>query len=413
MQDHVVPPLVEPTTEGSLADLPARNAARNPANVLFARKAGERWVDVTAREFHDDVRRLAKGLVAAGVQPGDRVAIMSKTRYEWTLADFAVWTAGGVAVPIYETSSAEQVHWILEDSGAVAIVLETPAHAAIVDEVRDQLPRLKHVVADRGRRPGRADPDRRVGQRCRARRQPRGSRPDLGGHDHLHLGHDRPTQGLPADPRQLHGAVGQRHQTAGAGRVRRGRVHAPLPASGPRLRPVHPGAVRQRRGEDGAHRRHQEPVAGLRHLQTDVHPLGAARVREDLQLGGAEGHRRGQGQDLRHGGRDRHRLVDCQGRGRGRLRPPGQARPVRQAGLRQAAGCDGRSGPLRRLRRRPARQPPRALLPRHRRHRPGGVRPHRDDGSRDGQHAGAGQDRHGRASPARRRYPRRARTARS
>lgn len=145
MQDHVVPPLVEPTTEGSLADLPARNAARNPANVLFARKAGERWVDVTAREFHDDVRRLAKGLVAAGVQPGDRVAIMSKTRYEWTLADFAIWTAGGVAVPIYETSSAEQVHWILEDSGAVAIVLETPAHAAIVDEVRDQLPQLKHV----------------------------------------------------------------------------------------------------------------------------------------------------------------------------------------------------------------------------------------------------------------------------
>jgi mannitol/fructose-specific phosphotransferase system IIA component (Ntr-type) len=145
VQDHVVPPLVEPTTEGSLADLPARNAARNPANVLFARKAGERWVDVTAREFHDDVRRLAKGLVAAGVQPGDRVAIMGKTRYEWTLADFSVWTAGGVAVPIYETSSAEQVHWILEDSGAVAIVLETHAHAAIVDEVRDQLPQLKHV----------------------------------------------------------------------------------------------------------------------------------------------------------------------------------------------------------------------------------------------------------------------------
>ena len=145
MQDHVVPPLVEPTTEGSLADLPARNATRNPTNVLFARKVGGRWVDVTAREFHDDVRRLAKGLVAAGVQPGDRVAIMSKTRYEWTLADFAIWTAGGVAVPIYETSSSEQVHWILEDSGAVAIVLETPAHAANVDEVRDQLPQLKHV----------------------------------------------------------------------------------------------------------------------------------------------------------------------------------------------------------------------------------------------------------------------------
>ena len=145
MQDHVVPPLVEPTTEGSLADLPARNAERNPARVAFSRKAGAQWVDVTAAEFHRQVRALAKGFVAAGLAPGDRVAIMSKTRYEWTLIDFAVWTAGGVVVPIYETSSPDQVRWILEDSGALGIVLETAGHAATLEEVRGQLPDLRHV----------------------------------------------------------------------------------------------------------------------------------------------------------------------------------------------------------------------------------------------------------------------------
>ncbi|SER91487.1 long-chain acyl-CoA synthetase [Pedococcus cremeus] len=145
MQDHVVPPLVEPTTEGSLADLPARNAARNPHRVAFSKKADGRWVDVTAAQFHDEVRAVAKGLVAAGVRTGDRVGIMCKTRYEWTVVDFAAWTAGAVPVPIYETSSAEQVLWILKDSGARGIVVETPAHEATIAEVRDDLPELEHV----------------------------------------------------------------------------------------------------------------------------------------------------------------------------------------------------------------------------------------------------------------------------
>jgi len=145
VQDHVVPPLVEPTTEGSLADLPARNAARSPGRVAFSRRDGERWVDVTAAEFNDQVRAVAKGLVATGIGTGDRVAIMSKTRYEWTVADFAIWTAGAVSVPIYETSSAEQVSWILKDSGAKGIILETPAHEGTVAEVRDELPGLEHI----------------------------------------------------------------------------------------------------------------------------------------------------------------------------------------------------------------------------------------------------------------------------
>jgi long-chain acyl-CoA synthetase len=145
VQEHVAPPLVAVTTEGSLADLPARNAQRDPGNVAFSHKEGGRWVDVTAQQFHDEVRAVAKGLVASGVQPGDRVALMSKTRYEWTLVDFAAWTAGAVVVPIYETSSAEQVQWILTDSGASAFVLETAAHGSTLAEVRDQLAGLKHV----------------------------------------------------------------------------------------------------------------------------------------------------------------------------------------------------------------------------------------------------------------------------
>ena len=85
---------------------------------LYARKGPNGWTDVTARKFLQDVSALAKGLIAGGLEPGDTVAVMSATRYEWTLVDFAIWFAGGVTVPIYETSSASQVEWILHDSGA-------------------------------------------------------------------------------------------------------------------------------------------------------------------------------------------------------------------------------------------------------------------------------------------------------
>ena len=145
MKERGAPPLVPLVDEGTLSDLPERNALQHPGRVAFARRDGDGWTDVTNAEFHAEVRALAKGLVAAGLEVGDRVAIMSKTRYEWTLADFAAWTAGLVPVPIYETSSAEQIKWILGDSGAAAVILETPAHAAEVAEVRDQLPELRDV----------------------------------------------------------------------------------------------------------------------------------------------------------------------------------------------------------------------------------------------------------------------------
>jgi long-chain acyl-CoA synthetase len=144
--EHIaVPPVVPVTDEGNLADLPRDNATRLPEKVVLAKRSGSGWEDVTAARFLEEVRALAKGLVAAGIEVGDRVAIMSKTRYEWTLADFAVWTAGAVPVPIYETSSSDQVQWIVGDSGTVAAIVETPAHAALLSGVRPDLPTLRDV----------------------------------------------------------------------------------------------------------------------------------------------------------------------------------------------------------------------------------------------------------------------------
>jgi long-chain acyl-CoA synthetase len=129
----------------TLSDLVVDNAVQSPHRVQFRRQVDDRWQDVTCRDFLAEVSAVAKGLVASGVATGDRVAIMSRTRYEWTLADFAIWTAGAVCVPIYETSSAEQVEWILTDSGAVAAFVELPAHAATVEQVRGTAGQLAHL----------------------------------------------------------------------------------------------------------------------------------------------------------------------------------------------------------------------------------------------------------------------------
>ncbi len=143
MQEFSTPAavVIEPTA--SLADAVRERAATSPDDVVFTRKVDGRWAPVTAKEFATEVGSLAAGLIAQGVQAGDRVGLMSKTRYEWTLCDYAIWTAGAVTVPIYETSSAEQVQWNLGDSGAVGVIVESGAHQAQLDEVRDQLPDLK------------------------------------------------------------------------------------------------------------------------------------------------------------------------------------------------------------------------------------------------------------------------------
>ncbi len=145
MKHISVPPLVTPRVEGNLSDLPVRSGLARPHHVAFSKPSSGTWVDVTNAEFLADVRTLAKGLMASGVGLGERVAIMSKTRYEWTLADFAVWTAGAVSVPIYETSSAAQISWIVSDAGCAALILETPAHTTTLAGVRGDLPDLRDV----------------------------------------------------------------------------------------------------------------------------------------------------------------------------------------------------------------------------------------------------------------------------
>lgn len=131
---------------GILTDDVLDRLAADPDAVALSRRdeTGE-WTDVTISQFHAEVTSVAKGLVASGVRPGDRVALLSRTRYEWTVLDYAIWWAGAVTVPVYETSSASQIAWILSDSGAVAAVVETAQHLGRVDEARDDAPALRHV----------------------------------------------------------------------------------------------------------------------------------------------------------------------------------------------------------------------------------------------------------------------------
>jgi long-chain acyl-CoA synthetase len=145
MRELAVPPLTTMQDSGGLADVVYRNAEQAPNDVAFRRKVGGAWRDVTAEQFLTEVTEVAKGLVASGVGPGDRIAILSANCYEWTLFDFAIWAAGAASVPIYVTSSAEQVEWILSDSGAVGVVAENASLAERVDGVRDKLSDLKQV----------------------------------------------------------------------------------------------------------------------------------------------------------------------------------------------------------------------------------------------------------------------------
>jgi long-chain acyl-CoA synthetase len=145
VREFSTPLTIEVPTTGNLTDDVVANAREAGDAVVFSRNTGQRWEDVTAAAFLEQVSAVAKGLIAAGVGAGDRVALISKTRYEWTLVDYAIWFAGAVTVPVYETSSAEQVAWILGDSGARAVVAEDAAHVAKVAEARAGLDQLNHV----------------------------------------------------------------------------------------------------------------------------------------------------------------------------------------------------------------------------------------------------------------------------
>src|SRR5262252_5160778 len=148
MREYSTPASVEIPPSAGLTDVVFERAASDPDRVVMRRRsaAGDgAWQYVTARQFADDVTAVAKGLIATGVNVGDRVALMSRTRYEWTVIDYAIWTAGAVTVPIYETSSAEQVEWILTDSGARALIVERQAHLQTVAEVLAAAPHVTRV----------------------------------------------------------------------------------------------------------------------------------------------------------------------------------------------------------------------------------------------------------------------------
>ena len=142
------PAIIPAATTGNLTDLIADRARIEPERITISRPLGDGWQPMTAKELEVEIRATAKGLVAAGIAVGDRVAIMARTRYEWTVLDFAIWYAGGSVVPIYETSSAEQVQWILEDSGAVGIIVETPLLKEFVTPVLPSYTKHVWVMTD-------------------------------------------------------------------------------------------------------------------------------------------------------------------------------------------------------------------------------------------------------------------------
>ena len=146
MREYSIPALAEIAANATTAHVVTRRAAEQPSAVMLRRKSADgTWADVTASQFRDEVHALAKGFVAAGLQAGDRVALMSHTRYEWTLIDYALWTAGAVVVPIYETSSAEQAEWILANSETRAVIAENGVFAGMIAGARDRLPALEHL----------------------------------------------------------------------------------------------------------------------------------------------------------------------------------------------------------------------------------------------------------------------------
>ncbi len=137
--------LVELDPESNVTDLLLEQHAKDPVHALYSRKGPSGWTDVPAQQVLDQVRALAKGLIAGGIAPGETVAVMSATRYEWTVVDFAIWFAGGVTVPVYETSSPSQVEWILHDSGARRVFVQDQAKAGLVQGVLDN----SGLLADR------------------------------------------------------------------------------------------------------------------------------------------------------------------------------------------------------------------------------------------------------------------------
>ena len=145
MVQFEVPAIVPADPQANVADLLVERVKATPDRALFSVPDGDGWRDISAADFQTAVIAVAKGFVAAGIQPGEKVGFLARTTYEWTLIDFALFYAGAVMVPIYETSSPSQIQWIMEDSGAISLIVESPEHFARVDEVRSELPLIREI----------------------------------------------------------------------------------------------------------------------------------------------------------------------------------------------------------------------------------------------------------------------------
>lgn len=366
VQQVSVPAFAQPVRRGSLAEIPFDNAREAPSDAVLSRKQPDgSWQDVTAAEFAAEVLAVAKGLIAEGLRGGDRIAIMARTTYEWTLLDFASWAAGLVTVPIYPTSSAFQARWILQDSGAVACAVETADQGRIISQERKQLGDLTHLWQFDTGALGRPEEARQEHSRRRRGRPPRHPGTGDPGHPHLHLGHHGPPQGLRPDARQLLRRGRQRHRAAAPGlqvRQQVPRLHPPVPAALARLRPdgrdrlpARPGPPRPRPVDPD-----RGPARRPGRLQTVVPAGDPVRPGEGLQH--RPGHRREDGPRLvlRPGRPDRPALrTGRRGRRtrhgpRPRPRPAGGPRALRPPGLPPHPGGPRRPCPVRDLRRLPA-----------------------------------------------------------
>lgn len=146
MKTYDIDPIVVSPNATNITDLLVERYKLSPTLPLFSIDQGDgRWLDITTEEFYQQVCSLAKGLIASGIQPGQAVAIMCKTRYEWSLIDFAIWFTGAISVPIYESSSPTQMHWILSDSDSVALFLETPEHQERFEAIKASVPLARQV----------------------------------------------------------------------------------------------------------------------------------------------------------------------------------------------------------------------------------------------------------------------------
>ena len=320
MREFEVPPVatIHPTRQPDRPGLGKRRGRPGRAAVRPRRVDGV-WQDVSCAEFKAAVVALAKGLIAAGIQAGDRVGLMSKTRYEWTLIDYAIWAAGAVTVPIYETSSAEQVAWILSDSGRGRRASSRPARTRRPST--PPAPRRRRCATSGASTTATWTRCRRTAPRCRTRAVEERRR-NLRADDVATIIYTSGTTGRPKGCVLTHRNMYSDIANAIPGLrnlFNPGRQHAAVPAAGALVRPADPDRRGHRPVPHRAQRRRQEPGQRPGRVPADVRARRAPGVREGLQRRQAARPRRRQGRDLRPGRPGRGRLQ----RGAGHAVRPG------------------------------------------------------------------------------------------